>query len=213
MSWILQSVTHALLQWGYLALFVGIFGEEAGLPLPGETVLMLASFLAHKSNRLALPLLILVGIVAAILGDNLGYIAGKRLGPRLLRWLRDQFNMEDDLVTAAAQIRRHGPATIFWSRYIAGLRIVAGPVAGALGMEWKLFLLWNAMGAVTWVTSMALIGYAFASHFQSLLGYFAKASWIVTGAIFVTGYLLWRRQKKQLSRRAKAREKAALDAP
>lgn len=210
MSWLAHIISHALLHWGYFALFVGVFGEDAGLPLPGESVLMLASFLAHKTHRLDLPLLILVGIAAAILGDNLGYFVGKRLGRRLLRWLRDKFNLEDDLVTAADQIRRHGPATIFWSRYVVGLRTVAGPVAGALGMDWKQFLLYNALGAVTWVTGMSLIGYALAARFASLLGYIEKASWVVGCTVFIAGAILWRRKKKQVSPQTKAREDAAL---
>ena len=97
---------------------------------------------------------------------------------------------------ATDQIRRHGSATIFWARYIFGLRTIAGPVAGALGMEWRRFLLYNALGAVTWVTAIALMGYAFANQFDSLLGYFEKASWAISAGILGIGYFIWRREKK-----------------
>lgn len=200
MHWIAYIVRYALVRWGYLALAVALMGEDAGLPLPGESVLMLASFLSHKSTGLRLPWLILVGIGAAIMGDNLGYFAGRWLGPRLLRWLRRKLHMDDDIVTATDLIRRHGPATVFWARYIPGLRAIAGPVAGALGMEWRRFLLFNALGAITWVTAMALTGYAFANEFDSLLSYFAKASWVISGSIFGIGYFLWRRRKKRIRR-------------
>ncbi len=204
MNWLAQIIRHALVRWGYLALAAALLGEDAGVPLPGETTLMLSSFLAHKTNDLNLALLIVVGIAAAILGDNLGYLAGWWLGPRLLRWMKAKFSMEEDIAVATDQIRRHGAATIFWARYIFGLRTIAGPVAGALGMEWRRFLLYNALGAATWVTSMALVGYAFANKFDSILGYFEKASWVISASIFAVGYFVWRQEKKQWRERHQA---------
>ena len=200
MHWLAHLIQYALVRWGYLALAAALMGEDAGLPLPGETVLMLASFLAHKSTGLSLHWLILVGIAAAIMGDNIGFFAGRWLGPRLLGWMREKLHMEDDIATAVNQIRRHGPATVFWARYIFGLRTIAGPVAGALGMEWKRFLLFNALGAITWVTGMALAGYAFATKFHNLLSYFEKASWAISASIFAVGFIYWRRRKKRVRR-------------
>lgn len=197
MGWLANTVQQALVHWGYLALIIGIFGEDAGLPLPGETVLMFAAFLAHKTHQLSLPLLIVIGIAAAVMGDNLGFWIGRKLGPRVLRWLLSKVNMEDDLTAAKDQIRRHGAMTVFWARYIFGLRTVAGPVSGALGMEWKKFLVANALGAATWVTAVAMVGYAFANEFASLLDLFEKASWAIAAGVAGVGYLLWRRAKKQ----------------
>lgn len=206
MSWIANFVQYALVHWGYLALIVGIFGEDAGLPLPGETVLMFSSFIAHKTHQLSLPLLIVIGIASAIMGDNLGFWIGRRLGPRVLRWLLSKVNMEDDLTAARDRLRRHGAATIFWARFVIGLRTVAGPVAGALGMEWREFLLFNALGAACWVTAVALTGYVFANEFRSLLDLFEKASWAIAAAVAGVGYLLWRRAKKQALARQKSCE-------
>lgn len=203
MNWIAHIVRNALEHWGYLALACGLLGENAGLPLPGETVLMFASFIAHKSNHLALWAVILVGIAAAVLGDNLGYLVGRRLGPRLLKWFRNKLNMSDEVDVATDQIRRHGAATVFWARYIFGLRTIAGPVAGALGMEWRRFFIYNVMGACTWVTAITLTGYLFANGFHSLLGYFEKGSWAISAGIFGLGYFLWRRKKKEFLDRRK----------
>lgn len=205
MNWVAHIVQNALEHWGYLALACGLLGENAGLPFPGETLLMFASFIAHKSPHLSLWAVILVGIAAAVLGDNLGFLAGRRLGPRLLKWLRNKFHMSDEVDVATDQFRRHGAATVFWARYIFGLRTIAGPVAGALGMEWRPFFLYNVLGACTWVTAIALIGYAFANGFNSLLGYFEKGSWAISAGIFAIGYYLWRRKKKDfLAHRKKA---------
>lgn len=196
MSWIVELVRHALVHWGYLALIAGLLGEDAGLPLPGETVLMCASFLAHKTNQLSLTLLIVIGIAAAVMGDNLGFLIGRKLGPGVLRWLLSKIHMEDDVAVATDQIRRHGSATVFWARYVIGLRTVAGPVAGALGMDWKKFLLANFLGAATWVTVIAVTGYEFATEFNTLLDLFEKVSWALAGVVFGAGYLIWRRAKK-----------------
>lgn len=205
MKWIATIVRGALIHWGYLALAAGLLGEDAGLPLPGETVLILASFLARKNNLLSLPIIILIGVAAAVFGDNCGFWIGRRLGPHLLRWLRDKLNMGEAVAVAELQIRRHGNATVFWARYIFGLRMVAGPVAGALGMEWKRFLIFNVLGAFTWVAFTAMVGFGAAGGFQSFLGYFEKGSWAITAAFFALAYYFWRREKKEY-REMKARE-------
>ena len=201
MHWIVEFVQDALIHWGYLALAAGLLGESAGLPLPGETLLMLASFLSQKTTHLSIGPLILVGTAAAALGDNIGFFVGRKLGPRLLNWLKRKFHLDDDIAVATDQIRRHGGATVFWARYIFGLRIVAGPVSGALGMEWKRFLTFNVLGASTWVTTVAMIGYLFGSKFNSLLDYVEKASWGVSGALIGIGYIIWRREKKHYHER------------
>jgi membrane-associated protein len=113
--------------------------------------------------------------------------------------------MDEDLAVASDQLRRHGGATVFWARYIFGLRTIAGPVAGALGMEWKKFLLYNFLGAATWVTGIAMTGFAFGARFQSLFDYIEKASWAVSGGVFAIGYIVWRRKKKKFRQRPEHR--------
>jgi membrane-associated protein len=209
MHWLDHIVRYTLLHWGYWALLAALLGENTGLPLPGETVLMFASFLAHKSPHLQLWLVIVTGVGAAIMGDNLGFLLGRKLGRRFIRWMQKLFRLDDEDIGAAKdQIRRHGGATVFCARYIFGLRTIAGPLTGSLGMEWKRFLLFNAMGAATWVTAIALTGYAFADEFDTLLAYFEKGSWAIAGGLFALGYFLWRRQKKKFEQRQR-RDKAA----
>lgn len=195
----LEHIIRSVLdQWGYVAILGGLLGESAGLPLPGETILVFASFLAHKQTSLQIQWVILIGIFAAVLGDNIGYLVGRHLGPRLLRWLKKTFHMDEDIAVAQDQIRRHGPATVFWARYIFIMRTITGPVAGALGMEWKEFFLFNVLGAASWVTIISLGTYAFADEFQTLMGFLEKISWIIAGTVFAVGFYLWRRKKKAL---------------
>jgi membrane-associated protein len=198
MHWIESALRHALTHWGYWAVLLTLLCESAGLPLPGETTLMLASFVAHKSGQLEIGWVVVVGIAAAITGDNVGFFLGRKLRGHLIRWWKKIFRMDDtDIGAAREQIRRHGAATVFWARYVFGLRTVAGPLAGMLDMEWKRFFVFNVLGAATWVTAISLCGYAFAYKFTNLLSYFEKASWVITVALFAAGYLFWRRQKKK----------------
>ena len=198
MEWLAGVVQDLLIRWGYLALAAGLLGENAGLPLPGETVLMYSAFIAHKTHQLNLMLVIVVATVAAVLGDNVGFLAGRWMGPSLLRWLERKFNLGEDIATAKDQIRCHGGETIFWARFVIGLRTVAGPVAGALNMNWRKFMVYNALGAVTWVTSVAVIAYLSAHKIHSLAGYIEKVSWVVSGVLFAIGYTVWRRRRKRL---------------
>jgi len=198
MQFLYHTVRHLLVHWGYWAVFAGLLGEDAGLPLPGETVLMFAGFLSAKGTGLHLGWIILIGIGAATTGDNLGFLLGRKLGPRIIRWLKKVFRLDDEVIDVAKdQISRHGAATVFWARFIFGLRVVAGPLAGMLGMEWKEFFLFNALGAATWVTTIALLGFAFANQFSNLLTYFERVSWIMLIVLVAIGYLMWRYQKKR----------------
>lgn len=207
MNWLYHIVRHVLVHYGYWAVLGGLLGENMGLPLPGETVLMFASFLAHHAARLNLGWIIVVGSAAAIGGDNLGFLLGRKLGRRLISWMKKLFHLDDEDIGAAKdQIKRHGGATVFWARFIFGLRTVAGPLAGVLGMEWKRFFLFNALGGITWVCTMAIVGYEFANEFQNLLDYFEKGSWAIAAGLFTVGYIIWRRQKKKYKQRKHSQE-------
>lgn len=198
MHWLESVLRHALTHWGYWVVLAALLGESAGFPLPGETVLMLASFVAHKNGELQIGWVVVVGIAAAVIGDNLGFWIGYKLRGRLIRWWKKIFRLDDvDIGAAREQVQRHGGATVFWARYIFGLRTVAGPLAGMLDMEWKRFLVFNLLGAGSWVTAIALTGYGFANKFTDLLGYIEKASWGITGTLFAIGYLIWRHEKKK----------------
>jgi membrane protein DedA with SNARE-associated domain len=200
--WIYESIRYYLVHWGYWAVLIGLLGEDAGLPLPGETVLLFASFLAHKTHQLGLIWVILVGIAAATMGDNLGFLLGRRFGKTLLRWLRKLFRLsETDIRAAKDLIKRRGATTVFWARYIFGLRTVAGPLAGMLEMPWKRFWLFNFLGAVSWVALISIAGYFFANEFQTMLSYFETAGWALAAFLFALGYFLWWRHKKKFEQK------------
>jgi undecaprenyl-diphosphatase len=144
-------------QIGYPALAALIFGESAGLPLPGETALITAGGLV-AGGHLTLPLVILVAATAAIVGDTLGYWLGRRGGRRFL--LRPGFgatHRRHAVERADRFFARYGVATVFFGRWVPGVRVVAAVMAGATKMPWRRFALANAAGAFAWASTVATI--------------------------------------------------------
>ena len=122
---------------GYLTVATALLLENAGLPVPGESILLLASFLAYSEHHLSLPLIILTGVIAATVGDNIGFAIGHHGGrPMLIRYQR-LFRISNAVLERGERLMgQYGPPIIFVARFIFGLRVVAGPLAGVLGMNW-----------------------------------------------------------------------------
>jgi membrane-associated protein len=168
------------------------------LPLPGETILIFASFLAFKHEHFHYVWIIVAGIVAATAGDNAGYWLGRTLGRRFTDKWKHIFHVDDEDISAGEHlIKRRGDLTIYVARFIWGLRTLAGPLAGVLRMEWRRFALFNFLGAATWVGVIVLLGYAFGHEFSSLVEFFEKADLAMMVGIAVLGFYLWRRYKKK----------------
>jgi membrane protein DedA with SNARE-associated domain len=144
-------------QIGYTALGAIILAESAGLPVPGETALITAGGLV-AAGHLSLPLVILVATLAAITGDTIGYWLGRRGGRALL--LRDGFgatHRRHAVRRADRYFARYGAATVFFGRWVPGVRIVAAVTAGAARMPWPRFAAANAAGAFAWATTVATL--------------------------------------------------------
>lgn len=183
---------------GYLTVAVALLLENAGLPVPGETILLLASFLAYSEHRLSLPLVILTGVIAATLGDNIGFTIGHFGGrPLLIRYQR-LFRISEAVIERGERLmEKYGAPIIFVARFIFGLRVVAGPLAGVLRMNWALFALYNFLGATLWVTVIASAGYFFGSQWGRLLRLMGRANVIVfILAAAVVVIVWWRRRQR-----------------
>jgi len=191
--------------WGYLAIAANLLGEDMGLPLPGESALLFSSFIANKGTGLELYYIIPIGVTACTVGDNIGFLIGRKYGKELIRFVKKMLRQSDEDVAAAKNlIMEHGKKPIFGGRFIFGFRTVAGPFAGMLGMEWPDFLLYDFLGAAAWVTAISVFGYLISNEFSSLIGYGEKAAWIVAGTLFMLAYLASRRYKKHYKQRRRA---------
>ena len=184
-------------QLGYAALAALILGESAGLPLPGETALITAGGLV-AAGHLALPIVIVVAAVAAIVGDTIGYWLGRRGGRALL--LRDGLgavHRRHAVARADRFFARYGAATVFFGRWVPGVRVVAALTAGAAKMPWPRFAVANAAGAFAWAATIATLA--------MLVGPTGSAVLAIGGLTLaaVTFAVAWRSQRRRGSRRSR----------
>lgn len=191
---LLDSLSAFVADYGYWAVALTLLCENAGIPVPGETTLLLASFLAYSQHQLNLGWIIFVGTCAATLGDNLGYTVGYYGGRALLDRYRSSFRISPVAVQRGEKIfARYGAAAIFFARFIFGLRVFAGPLAGVLRMPRRAFVLFNFLGAALWVTVIASAGYLFGQHWRTLLRILERFNiGAVIGAVAVILYLWWK---------------------
>ena len=164
-------------QHGYLTVAVALLLENAGIPVPGETILLFASFLAYEEHGLNLAVVIVIAIIACTLGDNIGYWIGRRGGRPLLERYQHIFKIRNSSIRRGEKLfERYGSPTIFFARFVFGMRIIAGPLAGVLRMDWKRFALFNFLGATAWVTVVSVAGYMFGAHWNRLLRFVGRAN-------------------------------------
>jgi membrane protein DedA with SNARE-associated domain len=155
----LTSVQNLLKTGGYAVVFAAMLLESAGLPLPGETITLLGGY-AAGSGHLNLAGVIAAASSGAIVGDSIGYWVGRRAGwPLLLRVGRFLRQSPEQMDSLRAKFLRHAGKSVFWGRFVAVLRVLAGPMAGAVGMPYPRFLLCNCTGAVLWATTMVSLAW------------------------------------------------------
>ncbi len=201
--------THAdlqpiITQYGYWGVGVIVGLESMGIPLPGETVLVLAAVYAAANQDMNIALVVAAASIGSIIGDNLGYSIGRRYGYPLLLRHGKKINMSEDRIKLGQYLFMHyGGKIVFVGRFIALLRILAAFLAGVNKMPWLSFLFANATGAILWASVFGFGGYVFGE-----LLFKVHSAWapLVLGfaiaGFFGVGYLL-HRYEKQLIIRAK----------
>ncbi len=195
---ILEVLRDAVVHYGYWAVGAALLVENAGIPVPGETILLLASFLAYSQHELQLSWIIVVATIACTVGDNLGFALGYYGGRRLFSRYQSVFGISQKTILRGEQLfDRYGAATIFFARFVFGMRIVAGPLAGVLRMPWRKFLVFNFLGAAVWVSVISGAGYAFGRHWGRLERYIKRFDIaLAVGAVLVVLWL-WRRSQRK----------------
>jgi membrane protein DedA with SNARE-associated domain len=165
---VLHALEPTLKQYGYLAVAALVLLEDFGVPVPGETTLILAAVYAG-AGRLNIFLVVLIGFLAAVLGDNIGFAIGHFGGRRLVeRYGRYVLITPERLDKATGFFQRHGGKVVVVARFIEGLRQANGIIAGITGMHWAKFLAFNALGAALWVAVWTSVGYFSGSHINAI---------------------------------------------
>jgi membrane protein DedA with SNARE-associated domain len=176
--------------------------ESMGVPSPGETALVLAAVLASQ-GKLNIVLVILIGIASAIVGDNIGYLLGRRFGRsafmapgpfmqnriRAIRYGDGFFN-------------RHGPKAVFVGRWIALVRFATAWLAGINRMRFRQFFFWNALGGITWGVTYGLVGYFGGRAAAHVLAQAGIAGLVVMVLMFVGAWVLIRRRERRATERS-----------
>ena len=194
--------SHEMLQqlissYGYWAIALVVGLESMGIPLPGETILVLAAIYAAGDPSLNIWLVILAAALGSIMGDNAGYWIGHRYAyAAVLRYGHRLGLSESRIKIGQYLFRQHGAKVVFLGRFVALLRILAAFLAGVNRMPWRQFLCANAAGAALWASAFGLGGYYFGKLLFQLHGAVAAGVFTVALAVFFgLGYLISRSER------------------
>ncbi len=162
--------------------------ESMGLPSPGETALVAAAVLASQ-GKLHIWLVILIGVSSAIIGDNLGYLLGRRIGREVFEAPGPLRTHRKRAIAAGDRFfQRHGPKAVFFARWVALVRFAAAWLAGINKMPFKLFFFWNALGGISWGITYGLVGYYGGKAAAGVLAQAGIIGAIVLVAVVLLGY-------------------------
>lgn len=186
-------------RYGYAAVFVGVLLENTGVPVPGETILLAGAALA-QFGRLSLGGVIATAVAGAILGDNFGFFIGRHGGRTLAERYGPGLGLSNRRLAEFDRFfLRYGARTVFVARFITGLRVVGALLAGASGLPWPTFLLFNAAGAVVWSVAVAAAGYLLAYSWDTLerlIGELGLAAFVLFLLVVVRAVTRARRRRE-----------------
>ncbi|TVT47673.1 DedA family protein [Amycolatopsis rhizosphaerae] len=185
----------------YITVGAVIGFESLGIPLPGEIVLVSAALLASQHSELNPWIVGIVGSAGAIVGDSLGYLIGRKGGRRLFDWAGRKFPKHfgpDHVANAERIFARRGVWAVFFGRFVAILRILCGPLAGSLHMNYGKFLAANALGGIAWAGGTTALVYSLGVVAEKWLSRF---SYLALGLAIVAGVIISLLVKKRMGRR------------
>jgi membrane protein DedA with SNARE-associated domain len=186
----------AVLAYLVVGLVIGV--ESMGVPLPGETTLIAAALLASQGH-LRIEFVIAAAAAGAIVGDSIGYFIGRKAGRGLFERLGRRFHhfSEDRLVRAEKYFHKYGVWTVFFGRFVALLRIFAGPMAGMLRMHYPRFLAANAAGGIAWSTTIGLVAYNIGDNADKIFGKVSVWALAVIGVAAVAAYVIHKVRRRR----------------
>jgi membrane-associated protein len=175
--------------------------ESMGIPSPGETALVAGAVLASQ-GKLHIWLVILIGVASAIIGDNVGYLLGRRIGRDVLAARGPLYRHRLEAIAAGDRFfARHGPKAVFLARWIALVRFAAAWLAGINRMPMKQFFFWNALGGLTWGITFGLVGYYGGKAAAGVLEKVGIAGAVVLGLMLIGTIEYMRRRLRREAER------------
>jgi len=196
---------HLLESWGYPAVFLFVSAESVGVPVPGETMLILASLYAGSTHKLSIYWIFVIAASAAIIGDNIGYGIGRLGGYRLLSRHGHLVHVDESRLKIGRYLfDRHGGKVVFFGRFVAILRTYSAFLAGTTRMHWLKFLAFNAAGGIVWAGVFCFAYYVFGKALERLQTPADIALVVVAVAALVIGFRYVRRKEHDLAALAEA---------
>jgi membrane protein DedA with SNARE-associated domain len=191
----------------YLVVGLVIGVESMGVPLPGETTLVAAALLASQ-HHLKIEFVILAAAAGAIIGDSIGYFVGRKAGRQLFDRLGRRFHhfSPDRIARAEKYFHKYGVWTVFFGRFVALLRIFAGPMAGMLRMHYPRFLAANAAGGIAWSATIGIVAYKIGDNADKIFGQVSLWALVAIAAVAAVLYAVHKFRKR---RRTQAEAPAA----
>ncbi|MBO0778376.1 MAG: DedA family protein [Ktedonobacteraceae bacterium] len=193
------NIQYMLETYSYWAVLLFIMIESTGIPFPGETMLITASIYAGTTHRLSLPLIIGAASLGAILGDNLGWLIGREGGYRLLRRYGRYIRLDEGRLKLGQYLfLKHGGKVVFFGRFVAVLRTWSAFLAGTNCMPWGRFLLYNALGGITWSSFYGIGAYVLGSKIHDVSGKVGTIMLILAILLAIAGLIFLRYHEKRL---------------
>jgi membrane protein DedA with SNARE-associated domain len=191
--------------YGLWILFGVVMLESMGLPLPGETALVTSALYSCATHRIDITAVVGVAALAAIVGDNLGYLIGRSIGLRLITRYGGFVGLDERRLKLGQYLfRRHGGKIVFFGRFVAFLRALAAVLAGANLMPWRHFLVMNALGGILWASLFGFGACLLGEEMKRVAGPVGLLLLVAALGIMVAGVLFFRRHEKELEERAEA---------
>jgi membrane protein DedA with SNARE-associated domain len=197
-------VQELLTRYGPWAVFMLVALESAGIPLPGETILVAAAVFAGRSHEGSIVEIIVFAAAGAIVGDNIGFWVGRKFGLRLLIAHGGKIGLDEDRLRLGQYLfNRYGGAIVFFGRFVAVLRAFAAVLAGANKFSPPRFFLFNAAGGILWACIFGLGGYLLGAEFHRIAGPAGFAALAVAVAAVIAFALYMRKNEALLIDRAR----------
>lgn len=198
-----RALTHLIHVYGYWIVFGLVAIESLGVPVPGESALVAAAIYAGTTHHLNIAWVVTAAAAGAVTGDNIGYLLGHWGGYRLLLRFGHYVRLDQTRIKVARYLfHRYGPEVVFFGRFVSILRTYAAFLAGTTRMVWRLFLIFNAAGGVTWACLYGIGAFYLGKELDRLARPFAFGIGVAAVILIAAGILLIRNQEKRLEQAA-----------
>lgn len=207
-----MSIHDFITTYGYWAVFFFVAIESFGVPLPGETAVIVAATYAGATHRLSVWLIFLAAALGAVLGDTAGYWIGNKGGYGLLRRWGPYVRLDEPKIKVARYLfDLHGGKVVFFGRFVSVLRTYAAFLAGTARMPYRRFLFFNASGGILWAAIFSFVGYFAGATLSAAETPLAIALGVLAVVVIVVSVVLVRKKTAQLVEKAEARYPGPLD--